>query len=153
MLNRNDEHIYVIPMHIEDVEAVYAIERNTFSTPWTEDAFVNEIKLNHLARYWVIKLNDVIIGYGGCWFIVDEAHITNIAIDGTYRGRGFGKYLVQCMINDVKDQGINAATLEVRSSNDIAINMYQSVGFKIEGVRKNYYDSPNEDALILWKVF
>ncbi len=138
-------------MTTDDVDAVYEIEMQSFTSPWSKCSFVQEINQNKLARYWVIKLDDKVIGYGGCWLIVGEAHITNIAICTQYRNMGFGRRLVSGMIQDMINEDVNSVTLEVRKSNYIAQQMYKSMGFKIEGLRKNYYDSPNEDALILWK--
>ncbi len=148
MENRN---IGVYPMTFEDVDAVHNIEEDSFSVPWSKDSFVQEIRFNRLANYWVMKLDDEVIGYGGCWFVIDEAHVTNIAIHKKYRGNGYGKMLVLAMMKDVQKQGIKAIGLEVRKSNEIARTMYESMGFKMERVRKNYYDSPKEDALVLWK--
>ncbi len=149
----NSDSILVRDMTLTDVEDVFRIENQSFSSPWDKESFIQEVQNNHLARYWVILLDDLLIGYGGCWFIIDEAHITNIAIDKKYRGLGMGKKLVQCMIEDMKKQDIASTTLEVRKSNEVALNMYRSMGFSMEGVRKNYYEKPREDALILWKKF
>ncbi len=150
-MNGNLKKVIVKRMSSEDVTDVHKIEMGSFSSPWSEQSFVQEINQNHLARYWVIEFENKIIGYGGCWMIVDEAHITNIAIKDEYRGMGFGKKLVMGMMDDMMGEDVHSVTLEVRKSNHIAQKMYKSLGFKIEGLRKNYYDTPNEDALILWK--
>lgn len=107
--------------------------------------------LNNFARYLVIKQEDKVIGYGGMWIILDEGHITNIAIHPDFRGIGAGNLILTALIDLCKAEGITALTLEVRASNTIAQNLYYKFGFELEGIRKGYYADNHEDALILWK--
>jgi ribosomal-protein-alanine N-acetyltransferase len=96
-------------------------------------------------------LGETVVGYGGMWFIIDEAHVTNIAVHPDYRQRKIGEMIVQEMIKTAKENGINGMTLEVRVSNTAAINLYKKLGFVDYGIRKGYYADTGEDALIMWK--
>lgn len=137
-------------MVLSDLEAVYKLEEKCFSVPWTYDAFKGELTSNLLARYLVILHENKIVGYGGVWYIVDEGHITNIAVDPDYRKKGLGQRLVAEMINQAIKNGIHQMTLEVRKSNIPAIHLYEKMGFEIAGVRPKYYTDNHEDALIMW---
>lgn len=145
-INRNN----IVAMSIEDVKKVYELECRCFSIPWTKKAFEEELLKNKMAYYWVIKEEKQILGYGGYWIILDEAHITNIAVDPQRRKRGWGKALVFKMISEMEKEGVSSATLEVRKSNIAAQKLYESMGFSTAGLRKNYYNHPKEDGLIMW---
>ncbi len=136
-------------MKKDDLDGVYEVERNSFSSPWTKPMLADEIS-NSNAHYMVIEAEGKILGYGGFWKIIDEAHITNVAIHPDYRGRGYGRSLVSALIQRAKDFNIIAMTLEVRVSNEIAISLYENFDFISAGVRKKYYQDNNEDALIMW---
>lgn len=124
------------------------IEQDSFKEPWSKEAYEKEI-LNPLATYRVITVNDEVVAYGGFWKIIDEADINNIAVKKEHRGKGFGKMLMNALIEEAKKQNIKAMTLEVRVTNKSAIALYKKLGFKESGIRKNYY-SDKEDALIMW---
>lgn len=124
------------------------IEQDSFKEPWSKEAYEKEIT-NPLANYRVITVNDEVVAYGGFWKIIDEADINNIAVKKEYRGKGYGKMLMNALIEDAKKQNIKAMTLEVRVTNKSAIALYKKLGFKEAGIRKKYY-SDNEDALIMW---
>lgn len=138
------------PMLLSDVPQIAAIERETFTAPWSAEAFVNEIKHNHFARYTVMELDQAIIGYGGMWIIMDEAHVTNIAVREPFRGRGFGEMLLRRLMRTAADQGARSMTLEVRVSNETAQNLYRKLGFRHNGIRPRYYTDNQEDAYIMW---
>lgn len=129
---------------------IFSIENLSFPTPWSKDSMEKELT-NKFAKYVVIKLNNIVIGYGGMWLILDEGHITNIAVHPEFRGIGAGKKIIEGLINICKEKNINSLTLEVRSSNYVAKNLYAKFGFIEEGIRKNYYNNNNEDAIIMWK--
>lgn len=129
---------------------IMCIENLSFSIPWTKDAMEKEL-LNKFAKYVVIKLNNLVVGYGGMWLILDEGHITNIAVHPEFRGIGAGKKIIEALIDECKKNNINSLTLEVRASNYVAKNLYTKFGFIEEGIRKNYYNDNNEDAIIMWK--
>ena len=140
-------------MNTEDLDQVMEVESNSFSIPWSRDAFFNEIETNHFATYIVIEEDGKVIGYCGVWIIVDEAHITNIAVLPSYRGQGLGDKLMRSMIEIAKEMGARTMTLEVRVSNTPAQSLYRKFGFQEGGIRKNYYSDNQEDALVMWVKF
>lgn len=137
-------------MTLEDLPQIMEIEQDAFSIPWTIEAFQNELTNNRLAHYMSVELNDKVIGYGGLWIIVDEAHITNIAIHSSVRGQGLGKKLVGELMSTAATLGATKMTLEVRVKNVIAQHVYKQFGFVEAGIRPKYYEDNNEDALIMW---
>ena len=138
-------------MELRDVDAVCEIEKLSFKTPWSKESFIEEIKAKDRTRYMVAELGDTVVGYGGMWLIIDEAHITNIAVHPDYRGKKIGKKIVEEMIAEAKNEGITSLTLEVRVSNVPAIKLYKNLDFQEAGTRKGYYVDTGEDALIMWK--
>lgn len=143
--------VIVRPMTLEDLDRVAAIEAASFPVPWSRSTFEKEIKKNLLARYMVVEVGQQPVAYGGMWFIIDEAHVTNIAVDPSQRGKKLGQALVEGMIQEAKANGMLRMTLEVRRSNEIAKNLYQKMGFLPCGVRPGYYEDNGEDAIIMWK--
>ncbi|MGI6091924.1 MAG: ribosomal protein S18-alanine N-acetyltransferase [Negativicutes bacterium] len=141
--------VCIRPMEAKDIDAVLEVERQSFDTPWSREAFENEVD-NDLAYYLILVNENRVIGYGGMWIIVDEAHITNIALLPAYREKGLGKRLLSAMISLAKDKGARSMTLEVRVSNTPAKKLYDSFGFEECGLRQGYYTDNNEDALIMW---
>ena len=137
------------PMALSDVGPVQEIEKGCFSVPWSREAFVQEIKENKCARYLVLAVDGRVIAYGGMWFVLDEAHITNIAVHPAYRGNGHGEAITRALISLARENGMNWMTLEVRRSNAAAQALYHKVGFVDVGYRKRYYDDNKEDALIM----
>lgn len=137
-------------MKLEDIPEILVIEREAFTMPWTEEAFRNELTHNHFAKYMVLELHGHIIGYAGMWAIVDEAHVTNIALLEAYRGRKWGDRLLDELMKTAGYLGMKSITLEVRVSNEVAQNLYRKKGFRPAGTRKGYYSDNREDALIMW---
>ncbi len=117
-------------MTLEDVDGVYAIEAATFARPWTRQDFVKEMTANACARYLVAERNGGVIGYAGAWIVLDEAHITNIAVMKECRGQGVGRKLTSELMQYASNLGVVYATLEVRRSNETAKKLYHSVGFE-----------------------
>ncbi|MCS7260681.1 MAG: ribosomal protein S18-alanine N-acetyltransferase [Anaerolineae bacterium] len=169
---------YVRPMQLADVPAVMAIEHTAFSLPWPEGAYRHEITKNELAHYYVLcfrspsapqqarvsswwrRLRDslrpeaaapreVLLGYGGFWMMVDEAHISTIAVRQDVRGRGLGEFLLLGLLDEARRLGAQTATLEVRVSNTVARALYTKYGFRETGRRVAYYHDNNEDAIIM----
>lgn len=137
-------------MQVDDIEQICQIEEEAFPTPWTAAAFYNELVNNHFARYMVMEYDGEVAGYAGMWLIMDEAHITNIAIREKYRGIKLGRKLVGELQKTAAYMGASRMTLEVRESNAVARNLYRKMGFEDSGVRKGYYTDNNEDAIIMW---
>lgn len=142
--------ITIRPMTVDDIDGVILVEQQSFLTPWSRQAFVEENK-NLLACYLVAEDNGVIVGYAGMWVIIDEAHVTNVAILPAYRQKGLGEKLMNALIKKAVDNGAVCMTLEVRPSNTAAKNLYHKKGFAVQGKRPNYYTDTHEDALIMWK--
>ena len=135
-------------MTVEDVEAVHAIEVACFKTPWSKKSFYDEVTENACARYMVVREDGVAIAYAGVWFVLDEGHITNIAVRPDRRGQGYGEMVTRGMIQLAADSGMNWMTLEVRRSNRAARNLYEKLGFKEIGCRRRYYEN-TEDAILM----
>lgn len=138
-------------MIIKDIPAVVEIEKRCFPIPWTRGAFESELKGNKLAIYLVGLIEGHVVGYGGMWFIIDEGHITNIAVHPDFQGRKIGENITKALINEATVRGIQRVTLEVRKSNVIAQGLYKKLGFLACGIRPGYYSDNREDALIMWK--
>ncbi len=137
-------------MKLDDISNVCSIEKEAFTTPWSEGAFYNELVNNHFAHYMVMEAAEEMAGYAGMWLIMDEAHITNIAVREKYRGYKLGERLVSELMKTASFMGAAKITLEVRVTNHIAQNLYRKLGFRDAGIRKGYYTDNNEDALIMW---
>lgn len=136
-------------MELKDLDTVAAIEAATFARPWSRASFEQELTRNVAARYLVAELDGQVVGYAGAWIILDESHVTNIAIEETFRGRGIGKQLTAGLMQYLSNLGAAYATLEVRVSNERAQNLYRSLGFVSIGKRKKYYEDNNEDAFLM----
>lgn len=137
------------PMQAFHLDQVLEIERASFPVPWTRQAFLSELHQNDFARYYVCLLDGRVIGYAGMWVILDEAHITNVAVHPEHRGCRVGEILVRYLLREASELGASHATLEVRLSNLVAQRLYRKLGFIIVGVRKGYYVDNNEDALLM----
>jgi [ribosomal protein S18]-alanine N-acetyltransferase len=138
------------PMMTSDITAVTRIERASFSTVWPSDAFYNELNTNKLAHYFVGRLDDCVVAYGGLWVILEDSHVTTLAVDPEYRGRRFGEVLLLHLIDQAIERGASWMTLEVRESNTIAQGLYRKYGFTTVTMRSGYYSDDNESALIMW---
>lgn len=143
--------IQILKMTKEHIKDVHKIEEDSFSIPWSEKAFYDELTKNKMAIYIVAKKDNEIIGYGGMWHVINEGHITNVAVKKEYRGKGVGSKIIRAFIDIAKEKEMIGITLEVRVSNDIAKNLYKKNGFIMEGIRKEYYEDNKEDAIIMWK--
>ena len=148
------ELLYEVRLMTEDdIPQVCHLEKLSFAQPWSEFAFRSELADNKLAYYAVLvpkEEPEKVVGYGGLWIILDEAHITNIAVLPEYRGKRLGHLLVATLQDLARLKGAVRMTLEVRVSNDSAIRLYERLGFKEEGIRRHYYTDNNEDASIMW---
>ena len=147
----NDNDIEILSLKLEHVDSVLKIDALSFPTPWSRESFEREIEVNKFARYVVAKKDGVVIGYAGMWLILDEGHITNIAVHPEHRGIGTGNLLLEALIEMCRIESITSLTLEVRKSNLVAQNLYKKYGFLEQGIRKGYYGDNKEDAVIMWK--
>lgn len=133
--------------HINDI---LKIEQESFAMPWSRNSMEKELK-NKFAVYVVALDGKKTVGYGGMWHIINEGHITNIAVDRQYRNIGIATKIIQRLIEIAEEREMIGLTLEVRMSNIAAKNLYIKLGFKLEGIRPEYYEDNGEDALIMWK--
>lgn len=143
--------IVIDPMRLRDVPGVLVVERLSFPTPWSRQAFLSELFENDRAYYIVAKDKDRVIGYAGIWLIAGEGHVTNVAVHPDYRQQGIGRRLLVTLEELIRNRGGDRLTLEVRVSNTWAQHLYQSLGYVAAGLRKGYYRDNNEDAVIMWK--
>ena len=144
--------IQYVPMREAHVAAVAEIEKLCFSDPWSENSVRYE--LTNPLSFWLVALEgDRVAGYVGSQTVLDEADMMNIAVHPDFRRRGVAQSLVKALVADLKERNVHCLTLEVRTSNDSAICLYQKLGFAQVGRRPNYYRNPKEDALILRKEF
>lgn len=147
----NMETVTIKRMESKDADAVVAIEAEVYGAHhWSKDSFLQELN-NDLAYYYSLFTPDgKLAGYAGSWHILDEAHITNIAVAKEFQHRKYGEALLKKMIDDCYSEKVKYITLEVRVSNKPAIGLYSKYGFQSFGTRKKYYQDNDEDALIMW---
>jgi ribosomal-protein-alanine N-acetyltransferase len=130
------------------MEAMRAIEKQSFPTTWPADSFAREAE-NGAARYRVALLGEEVVGYVGAWFVLDELHITTIAVDPVLRRGGVARKLLASLLRECVEDGCRWSVLEVRESNEAAIKLYERFGFRPVGSRKKYYEN-EENALVMW---
>ena len=141
------------PMAAGDLDQVVEIESASFTNPWTREMFAGEIGRGAVSRCWVIKDRSArVAGYCLGWLVAGELHISNLAVAPVHRRRGVGRQMLACVLAEVEAEGAEAATLEVRASNQAAINLYLGLGFRVLATRRHYYTEPVEDALVLWRT-
>lgn len=139
----------IYPMDKSSINSILNINDLSFPISWSLESLQGELD-NKFARYVVLKKGNSIVGYGGMWIIIDESHITNVAVHPDARGHGAGDIIVEALFRICRKQKVTAITLEVRSSNFVAINLYEKHGFEKEGIRPRYYEDNGEDAVIMW---
>ncbi len=133
-----------------DLPAVLRIESVSFSTAWPPNAFSNEIRDNKLAHYFVGRLDGRIVAYGGIWVILEDSHVTTIAVHPEFRGLKLGEEMLLQLLDEALVQGASWITLEVRESNDVAQKLYRKYGFTTVSTRRGYYSDNGENALVMW---
>jgi ribosomal-protein-alanine N-acetyltransferase len=141
----------IVPMEEHHLDEVVQIEQGSFPTPWSKEAYYKEIKENSFAYYYVYLVEEQVVGYAGMWIIIDEAHITNIAVHPKFRGQKIAQALLINLMQRAIGLGAEQITLEVRPSNKVAQRVYGKLGFCPVGIRKGYYTDNKEDAIIMWK--
>lgn len=137
-------------MTLEDIDQIMIVEKSAFSVPWSKKAFENELTNNRFATYFVAEYGEQIVGYCGVWVIIDEAHITNLAVLTGFRGRKIGETLLRKAMMFSRLKRAKTLSLECRVSNHIAQNLYRKLGFQDGGIRRKYYSNNGEDALVMW---
>lgn len=135
----------------DDLKAVELLQHMTFTSPWGADAIRWELENTDVARlYTAREPGGGLVAYCACWVVFDELHINSFAVDPSWRRRGIARTLLRRVMEESAAAGVRSATLEVRRSNDAARRLYESLGFTVEATRRDYYQEPREDALILW---
>lgn len=139
----------ISPLEERHLADVAALEKLVHSSPWSEQAFRNELN-NEPGVFIVAEENGRVVAYAGMWLIVDEAHVINIAVAPDRRREGLGKRLMIELLARAQERGATCSTLEVRASNQSAIQLYEGLGYVSSGVRKRYYPDNREDAVVMW---
>lgn len=142
--------VIIRPLVKEDLDELMEIERVSFPTPWSKESYVAELE-NDFSLYLAACYQGRLVGYAGMWLIVDEGHVTNIAVHPDFRQRGLGVKLLQELMRLAAQRDIKGITLEVRPSNTPALRLYRKMGFVPNGIRKGYYTDSGEDAIVMWK--
>lgn len=149
--------VRIEPMRAADLDAVLGIERASFRTPWSRQAFLHELERNRVAGLWVARGERAaeasgaapVVGYLCLWAVADEVHVTNLAVDPAWRDEGIGRFLLGTLLARHRAIGARRAFLEVRPDNVPARRLYERLGFQEVGRRRGYYVDTGEDALLL----
>jgi [ribosomal protein S18]-alanine N-acetyltransferase len=135
-----------------DLDEIITIERASFSNPWTREMYLRELQNPDVSFLYALRVTpEGIVAFCSFWMVLDEIHINNVAVRGDFQGRGLGTALLEHVLDVGARRGADRATLEVRRSNTPARRLYERLGFEVAATRPNYYVSPPEDALILWR--
>ena len=152
-MNQISTKIAIRPMVMDDLPAVLTIDRLSFPTPWSERSYRFELERNPTSRLFVAESigheEPAIVGFVGYWLIVDEVHISTIAVHPDFRRMGIGEKMLINALEQAIRSGAALATLEVRVTNQAAVDLYHKYGFQIVGRRSRYYRDNNEDALLM----
>jgi ribosomal-protein-alanine N-acetyltransferase len=138
------------PLREDHLPAILEIERAVNGSPWSERSFRNEIDHRHGIFRVAIEEGNV-VGYGGLWLVIDEAHVTNVAVAPSRQRRGIGRKLMLQLLEAAKTGGMTCATLEVRAGNLPALELYEKLGFERTALRRGYYPDNKEDAVVMWR--
>lgn len=144
------DDVQFVPFVSEYLDALLDIEMKSYPEPWTRGMFLDELKASR-SYFFVMLHKGKVIGYGGFWLVLDEAHITSVTIRTEYRGMGLGRKLLHFLLDKARKLGAHTALLEVRRTNTVARTLYASCGFRSIGVRKGYYPKNGEDAIVMLK--
>lgn len=142
--------VHILPMRRRHLRSVLQIETQVYPRPWTTALFLGELGLRSTRAYYVARVGRDVVGYAGLMMSVDEAHITTIAVEPSWQGHHIGRRLMLTIAREAIAREASALTLEVRTSNRVAQDLYRRFGFEPVGIRKGYYAETNEDAVIMW---
>lgn len=148
----NKLNLTIQSMQLSDLKQVLEIEKQSFNAPWSLKSFKKELTQNPYANYLVGKKAGVVLGYVGAWIVLNESHITTLAVASAYRRQKVARQLLFELFSQLKEEGVEKVTLEVRTSNQVARKLYKGYGFEEMGVRKDYYQDNQEDAVVMWKT-
>ncbi len=147
---REPGDLAIATMALADVAEVVRIEALCFPSTWPQNAFYNEIQDNKLAHYFAGRIGDRIAVYGGIWVILEDSHITTLAVHPDFRGRKYGELMLLHLLDETIARGASWVTLEVREGNVVAQNLYRKYGFTVVSTRRAYYSDNSENALVMW---
>ncbi len=133
-----------------DLDKVAEMEKEIFSSPWSKNGFAESLKQPY--SYFFVAEETEILGYCGVHNLGGDGEITNVAVNEKHRGKNIASKMLIFAMEETKKEGIEAFTLEVRVSNTPAIKLYEKLGFENRGIRRNFYENPKEDAIIMWKM-
>ena len=152
-MENNRMRVRIVPMTADHLDEVAELERICFSAPWSRNMLAEE--LGNALSAFLVALDDEgkVAGYAGVQVILDEGYITNVAVRPEYRRRGVAAQLLEVFIAFAEGNRLAFLTLEVRASNQAAIVLYGRHGFRSAGRRRNYYEHPREDAIIMTREF
>lgn len=142
--------VTLMPMRRRHLRAVLRIEGQAEHRGWSLGLFMGELANERGRRYLVAKVGGTVVGFAGMLFLGPDGHVTTISVDRSWRGRGIGTRLMLALCREAVGRGATALTLEVRAGNEPAQAMYRTFGFAPAGIRRNYYQETNEDALVMW---
>ncbi len=145
-----DPVVHILPMRRRHVRQVLRIEQQVYPRPWSASLFHSELALRSTRAYYVARIGREVVGYAGLMMTVDDGHVTTIAVDPEWHRHKIGTRLLLVLAREAIERGATSLTLEVRMSNRGAQELYRRFGFAPVGVRKNYYQEVNEDALVMW---
>ncbi|MBQ4529740.1 MAG: ribosomal protein S18-alanine N-acetyltransferase [Lachnospiraceae bacterium] len=137
-------------MREADLPQVAEIEKQNFSIPWSLESFRESMMLEHTI-YLVAEEKEIVTGYCGMYRVFNEGEIVNVAVDSKYRRRGVAKELLEQLLKESEALNVDNFFLEVRESNEAAINLYKKLGFTEAGIRRDFYEKPRENAIFMWK--
>ena len=145
---------FIRPIREEDVDSIHEIETLCFAMPWSRESILHDVKENVVARWLVLDSGEGdVVAYAGMWFVLDEAHVCNVAVHPDHRRKGYGRMIFDALVELAQENSMSMMTLEVRRSNTAAQNLYHACGFLDVGYRKRYYEDNKEDALIMYREF
>lgn len=150
MKKKKTKSITVRTMQQEDILSVAELEKECFSVPWSADAFRDSGR-KEMYTFFVAVFEDIITGYAGIYYTCGEGNITNVAVGKQWRTKGVATMLLEHIFQNAARRRCDKIFLEVRISNLKAVSLYKKMGFEVLGTRKNFYEKPVEDALILCK--
>jgi len=143
------DSIRLVPLAKEHLSDIVRIEKVSNSSPWSEQSFRSELT-NPQSVFLVALVNGEVVGFGGLWLVVDEAHITTVAVDPERRHQGIGRKLMLELLELAGARGMTCSTLEVRAGNEAALKLYESLGYVRASCRRMYYPDNDEDAVVMW---
>jgi ribosomal-protein-alanine N-acetyltransferase len=136
-----------------DLDGIVEVSTASFARPWSREMFARELAHGSISRAYVLRTPEYqVAAFCTCWLVVDELHVNTLAVRPECRRRGLGRALMAHVLAEARQKGAVRATLEVRRTNEAAVRLYESLGFTVESIRRNYYPEPPDDALVLSSV-